>query len=496
MAATHPSGSNGRIHGSKSTSEAGRALPRCWNTYRCPGPYRSLFNTAREGLIIFGPDGRTVDVNQAFTDLSGYSRNELLEMSATDLCGTPEDVAKLLETLKTTPVITHAVELRLKDGTLLSGYCSITASLDEAGDIVFFCGALHSIRELKTEVETLKASEQKYRLLFQQSIDAVALVRPDGLLLDANPALLKLFGFSESEIGNVWASETYVEPAERPRFVERLMSEGGILEDEARLRDRLGTEFDCARTAAVIRRGDGEVLGFQVVHRNVSEQRRAERSLRKSQRDLRRLAARLEETREDERTRIARELHDQVGQALTTMKFDIARIRKATQKGEAATADDLARLEGFVDSTVVDVRRISSELRPGILDDLGLVAAMEWQLDQFRNRTGIECLMDATAAGLPCDSASTALYRVFQELLTNVARHAHATSVLVSFGRADGAWVLTVTDNGRGISPDEVESGKSLGLIGIRERLLPFDGSFEVRGEPGAGTCAVVRMPV
>jgi signal transduction histidine kinase len=233
------------------------------------------------------------------------------------------------------------------------------------------------------------------------------------------------------------------------------------------------------------------MLSAELAERALTEQR-----LRSSEENLRALAAHLQSVREEERIHIAREIHDELGQALTGLKYDINALAKAVGVGGAAAIEGKpAHLCQQIDRIINSVRRISSGLRPEVLDEIGLSAAVEWQAREFARRTGIRCTVEISPAFQDPDrERSTALFRIFQELLTNVARHAHATKVAVHL--ADGETLaLKVEDNGRGIQDQEFESPKSLGLLGLRERVLAFGGSIDVRGQEGKGTTVAVSIP-
>jgi signal transduction histidine kinase len=162
-----------------------------------------------------------------------------------------------------------------------------------------------------------------------------------------------------------------------------------------------------------------------------------------------------------------------------------------------AMQDKLATMRGLTDTTINVVRRIASELRPSILDDLGLVEAIEWQTQQFQTRTGIECHCDCTLQSIPLgEQQSTSVFRIVQEALTNILRHAQATQVSVAMKEEDGILVLNVSDNGRGITPAEVSSKKSLGLLGMRERAYLIGGQVDIAGSTGGGTTLQVRVPL
>ena len=231
------------------------------------------------------------------------------------------------------------------------------------------------------------------------------------------------------------------------------------------------------------------------------QRQRAEDELGRSEEQMRALAARLQNVREEERTRIARELHDELGQAMTGLKMDLAWAGKQLVEPDphvrTAMGKKFTEMTGLIDGTIQSVRRISSELRPGLLDHLGLAAAIEWQAHDFQSRSGITCKVT-----LPSDDVnlnretSTAVFRVFQEIVTNVARHAKATKVKASMRREGDHAILEVSDNGRGITENEIAARRSLGLLGMRERAVLFGGKIKFTGAPGRGTTVVVTIPL
>ncbi len=235
------------------------------------------------------------------------------------------------------------------------------------------------------------------------------------------------------------------------------------------------------------------MLNAELAERALTEQR-----LRTSEENLRALAAHLQSVREEERIHIAREIHDELGQALTGLKYDIGALAKGYGTDDPEPfGQKIQAISHTIDRIINSVRRISSGLRPEVLDEIGLGAAIDWQAREFQRRTGVRCLVEMPPRFAdPDQERSTALFRIFQELLTNVARHANATRVDVKVEDADdGALRLAVADNGRGIRSAEYESPTSLGFLGLRERVLAFGGSLEVKGEEGKGTTVSVTIP-
>lgn len=227
------------------------------------------------------------------------------------------------------------------------------------------------------------------------------------------------------------------------------------------------------------------------------ERRQAEEKVRQSNGQLRALTAHLQHVREEERTRIARQVHDELGQALTGLKLDLSSLAGHLGRRGAAVQQKVRNLSDCIDKTIQTVRRISTDLRPGILDNLGLGAALEWQAQEFQLRTGIRCTTTLLTAETMWDQElSTAVFRIFQETLTNIINHAHATRVEVTLAVEAGGLALVISDNGRGISEAENISARSLGLIGMRERASLLGGNVSIIGEPGRGTTVTVRIPL
>jgi PAS domain S-box-containing protein len=254
-------------------------------------------------------------------------------------------------------------------------------------------------------------------------------------------------------------------------------------------------------TASAIRDGNGAwQFGVGMVE-DITERKQTEEQLRATSAQLRALMASLQSAREQEGIRIAREIHDELGSALTSLRWDLEAIDKTLSEVEdrslmLALRDKIGTMVGLIDTTVHVVRRISSELRPPILDDLGLAAAIEWQTQQFQARTGIICQYDGPGESLDLDQEqSTAIFRIFQEALTNVLRHAQATRVDVTLEEEGAALVLKIRDNGRGITEGEQDGSRTLGLLGMRERAYLIGGRVELTGIRGQGTTVTLRVP-
>ena len=243
----------------------------------------------------------------------------------------------------------------------------------------------------------------------------------------------------------------------------------------------------------------GQVTGPILMRslRYAAQRKQAEEELQRMLGEMRALTRRLEAVREDERTRIARELHDELGMRMTCLKMDLARLHTHMKDASPSTvAEKFQSMIELVDTTIVAVQGLVSELRPGVLDDLGLVAAIQWQCQDFERRSNIRCLVDSKEGDIPLDSVrATAAFRICQEALVNVVRHAGAKEVRVHLEKLEGVLRLEIHDDGQGILPENITDATSLGLVGMRERAKAVGGAFRIIGLPGQGTTVTLHVP-
>jgi PAS domain S-box-containing protein len=259
---------------------------------------------------------------------------------------------------------------------------------------------------------------------------------------------------------------------------------------------RAGSDEEFPIEASISQAAEGGKRFYTVILRDITLRKQAEDSLKESQRELRELSARVLEAREEEKAHIARELHDELGQLLTALKMDLGWVRERLP-ADSELAPRVAEMGTLLDRTVGATRRISADLRPLMLDDLGLADAAAWLIDDFAKRSGVTCKVDI-AEELPdlSKAVATAVYRAVQESLTNIARHAGARSAWVVLAVEDDALYVEVEDDGRGIAPEDLAKARSVGLKGMRERIAFLGGTFEIARAPRGGTRLRLRVPL
>lgn len=316
-------------------------------------------------------------------------------------------------------------------------------------------------------------------------------------IIFANNAVKDTFGWQREELVGRSVTVFYRTAKEADEIAEYFYTtlkrqRTFVVEYPCRRKD--GRDILCRMRAARI--GDKLIDGRIVItYEDITEQKRAARDLERSREQLRNLSTHLQSVREKESTRIAREIHDELGQSLTALQMDVSWMAGQLRGKKAALIEKTRRMADLVDATIDSVHRIITELRPIILDDLGLTAAMEWQAEEFTQRTGVRCEVSVDGVEEIEKDLATTLFRIFQETLTNVARHAGATAVKVRLLRKGDALCLEIADNGKGITRKQIEDPRSFGIMGIRERANLWNGTVSITGRAKRGTTLTVTIP-
>jgi PAS domain S-box-containing protein len=347
------------------------------------------------------------------------------------------------------------------------------------------------------KVFTLQGADHTYRVFVERMNEGAAVLSRDHTVLHCNRRFARFLGMGlQSVIGS--SMRDLVSPNDHAKL-DALLRRAAQRNCRAEifLQPRKGAPLCVLLSFNPLRLNSTRAICL--IASDLSENKRAEQELRASSEQLRNLAGRLVSVREEERTRISREVHDELGQSLTAVKMDLAWLAGRLPRRNAQLHDQMhERIRStrqLASRIIQSVRRISTELRPAVLD-LGLAAAVEWQVQEFQARTGIQCKLRLLTQEVFAPDVSTALFRILQETLTNVARHAKATRVEVVKQKQRDRLVLRIRDNGRGFDPEDPSLSKSLGLLGMRERAAILGGQVNVSSAPGKGTTVTAWIPL
>lgn len=365
----------------------------------------------------------------------------------------------------------------------------------------FFCGFVRDISERKKAEEQLSGERNLLRALIDNLPDYIYVKDSEFNYIINNRSFVKLVGAaSEAEIIGKNVKDLFGDDVGKINMDEDknvLMKGNEIIDRDEPIITYEGEKRWLLTTKVPLKDKDGKVVGILGISKDISERKIAEEELMQSREDLRLLAAHLEQVREDERISIAREIHDELGQQLTVLKMDVSWLNKKLDGADKSVKEKAKGLLQMLDNTVKTVRKISSELRPSMLDDLGLLAAMDWHSQEFEKRSGIKTRFSSEMSNLDVtQTVGTGLFRIFQESLTNVARHAEATNVKASLEMKNGKLFMRIKDNGKGFTITSIENKKTLGILGMRERTLMMGGEYKIQSTPGKGTLVEVIVPI
>lgn len=458
--------------------------------------YRILFEAASDGILVCDRDGLLVRGNAAVWRMLGYDPDAPLPLHVADLVEDQELARIAPEIMRVVPgALTHSEwQLRRRSGGRLTVEVSATALPD--GRLL---GILRDVTARREAEDALHASEAHLRAIIEHEPDCVKLVSPSGALMDMNPAGLAILEADSVEQVRGMSMRRCIVPEHQARFesVHRQVMRGerGSLTFE--IIGLKGTRRWLETQAVPLHDAQGQVVALLGLTRDITERRLAEEELRESREELRALADRLNSVREEEARRIARELHDELGQRLTAMKMAIHHLQKHEPRQAPRMREEWDDLQSQVSRTIAVVQELSNELRFGHLDLLGLPAAVEWQLRAFEQASRIACAVDVPDHVSVTRAEATAILRVLQEAMTNVARHAEATALAVSLDDTPEGLVLTIRDNGLGITAtrSRARAHRSLGLLGMRERATAIGAVLEVADAPSGGTIVRLTLP-
>ena len=361
---------------------------------------------------------------------------------------------------------------------------------DETGKPIRIVGSFIDITERKEYEETIKLSEEKYRILFDDNPISMWMRSMDTLrIIDVNKAACREYGYTKEEFLELGPYDLR-SPDEILHFEDEFKTFNHKVRNRGLWKQRKKNgQFvlvDIDVQDIIINEKKIRII----LAKDVTEKIKAENDLKNSFAQIRELASHLQHIREEERTAMAREIHDEFGQLLTAIKLDLSMLSKKMNQPEEILQHKVKEIIGIVESSISTVRKIASNLRPAILDHFGLVEALEWQSKEFEKRNNILCHFEIKSTTIPpfSEDIVNAIFRIYQESLTNVSRHAGATRVNASIEIIDNILILLIEDDGVGFEIDKIGHKKTLGLLGMRERVLMIGGQYSIDSKPGNGT--------
>jgi two-component system sensor histidine kinase UhpB len=372
--------------------------------------------------------------------------------------------------------------------------------------LVLYLVLRRSFRTRRVAQEALRLSQERFEAAALATTDAIWDLNLDTKVLWWSEGIQKLFGYPQDEISSNfewWRQRVHDDDRDRVLESIRQVVEGGgrTWSGEYRFRRKDGTYAIVMDRGYIIQDAAGKPARLVGGLADISERRLAERALERSRQQLRALTARLQAGREEERANVAREIHDDLGQVLTALKLNLDWLERRIEEQKNGAllnplVDRIVESQELIEGAIESVQRIATDLRPALLDNLGLSEALREESRRFRERSGVACELELPPEPIKVSpEAATAIFRVFQEALTNIARHAQASQVRISLERRDGQVMLQVTDNGKGIRPEALNDPNSLGLLGMVERALALGGQVAVAPATPQGTLVTLQIP-
>ena len=465
--------------------------------------FGQLWEISVDGMRLVDEDGIILLVNDSYCKIFQMGKEQLLGKPFSMVYDEDEQE----DALKTFQSDIHNNKIKTlfeRENTLWNGrkawfeFSNSFLTLPDKNRIIL--SIIKEISERKKSEMELRESESKYKMLFNNANDAVFVTQLSqeksyGDFIEVNEIACERLGYTKEEFLQLSPSAIISQKSinDFNLNMEKLFKRGHVINDlvhRAKDKKLIPVEIN---SHLFFYNEKPTVLS---IARDITERKQAEEKLRRTSKLLRELATHLQSVREEERTMIAQEIHDELGQVLTALKIQVSLLANKLNIDQKPLKQKISSLLDMIDASVESVQKISAKLRPGILDELGLIAAIEWQTEEFEKLTSIKCSLVLPKAELILEKdKSTAIFRIFQEALTNIARHSQATKAQISLLNHQSKIFLEIQDNGKGITLDQIKDFKSLGIHGMEERAMVFGGQVYIEGIAGKGTAVKVEIP-
>jgi PAS domain S-box-containing protein len=453
------------------------------------------------GISVTLPSGKILEANNAYARMYGYDSAQQLNEEIYDirqLYANPSDRNLVLKLLcEDGKMEEREIEVVRRDGSKF--YVLVTANevRDAEGNFIYNQATHIDLTDRKKIEEKAKNASLYSRSLIEASLDPLITINSDGKITDVNKSTEEITGVSRAELIGSDFSAYFANHQHAKKGYKHVFSRGYIKNYPLSILHKNGRSIDVLFNATLFRNASGEIQGVLAIARDITELKRMETELLNSKKLLENLNQHLIEVRENERSEIALNLHDDLGQRLTAINLDMAWLKGRVGVQTPAVLKKFNEVNKSINETIDGIKEISAFLRPAILYDLGIVTAFEWQLRRTEKISGIKCSFTYSLTETKIDDRiSLILYRVLQESLTNVVRHSGAARVAVELKEEKSNVKLRIEDNGKGIEEDKIISLTSMGITGIRERVASVNGKAVIKGKKNKGTTILVHVPV
>ncbi len=467
----------------------------------------NAFMTYLPGFVYLKDEnGRHIYMNRLLLELLGIKETEYLGktnkelLPGRDIDAIDENDRKILKTGEPAQF-----EEQIEDDGELKTYLSTKFPVRLENKGIFLGGISLDITERKLAQLELQRTKNLLETIYNNLTEAVFVIHPEERkITSCNKAVETIYGYKREELIDKSSEILHLDKSHFKKFVNRakpVLDKNGIFQFETETKRKDGKIIHIEHTVSTIESEQGWRRGVLSVIRDITKQKQFIKELKESQEQLRSLAGHLQQIREHEREAIARDMHDDLGQLLTSLKMDLTILEREFARDKSPDQTDIVneikKMKELIDITITKVRQLIRELRPEVLDNLGLLDAIEWQIEEFMSRTGIKCNIRKGVKDIQLDKEKEiAIFRIVQEALTNVARHAHADKVTINIRKKNHDIHISIKDNGIGIDEEKLRKEQTFGLLGIKERAFIVGGEVKVSGVKNRGTTLTVNIPL
>lgn len=461
-----------------------------------------IFDNFTDALCLIDAQGIVHHSNRAYLNLFGENSRPPINFTAVFAGDYQKEIFDLIQKIFSNQVEEKRFENEfiLNDGKKIWLEFTIALINDHKKQNLLLLIIRDITKKKQTEFKLLK-NEERYRSVFKQANDAMFVCylnygRTLSNFVEVNEVACRTLDYTKEELHNQNPYSVIFNnfEGEIVKIIDKTWLEGHAIFDTVQI-TKTGKEIPAEISSHLIDFNDKPAVLF--ISRDISQREETERKIKDTGERLRNLALHLQSIREEERTQIAREIHDELGQMLTFLKIQITLVGKKLNEDQQILKDKIDSSLRLIDDSIDAIQRIAEKLRPNVLDELGISPAIDWQAKDFSAHTGIECVCELPKEEPFLDKEkATAVFRIFQEALTNVARHANANRVFISLREYKDNLILEIKDNGKGITSNQINDSKSLGILGMKERAILFGGTVTIKSSMNSGTTVRVELPL